>query len=141
MHINGKEYLSSKDACAVSGYSEQELLKMCKEKHVFFRKVKGGVFVLKESLMMHLHAKPRAGKEHLSIERAVFFAEEVIAHEKKLLFHNRKVALAMVGLLLVVLMVPIFFSKNKNISAEGNLSSVSSVMTNSDVLLGGSTPK
>jgi hypothetical protein len=139
MYINGKEYLSSKDACSISGYSEQELLKMCKEKHVFFRKLKDGFFIHKESLMMHLYTKPQEGKKHLSVERAVFFAEEVIEHEKKILFENRKVALAMVCLLLVVLLVPVFFSKNKSISAKGNLSAVSAAFTSGDALLGGVT--
>ena len=53
IYIRGKEYLSSKDACAVSGYSKNELDKLCRNGSVRTLWFKDGYFIESRSLLAY----------------------------------------------------------------------------------------
>ena len=75
IYIQEKEYLSSKDACAVSGYSKNELDKLCRNGEVRTLWFKDGYFIESRSLLAH------TTKEHSSgildggffVKRRIFF--------------------------------------------------------------------
>lgn len=99
---DGREYLSSKDACAASGYSEEELRSLCLEGKVRSRWHRGAYFVERSSLLQQM----RRGtfETHAPVDLSYSMA---LLHHRSL--RRFSVLVGIVGIFILVLVLPLFF--------------------------------
>ena len=92
IYIKGEKYLSSKDACAVSGYSKDELDKLCKVGKVRTLWFKDGYFIESRSLLACV-----TGGVFTDLNRGFFV--------KKILFFKKFGGLLVASLVLIVVLI------------------------------------
>ncbi|MCK5027380.1 MAG: hypothetical protein KAS07_03100 [Candidatus Pacebacteria bacterium] len=105
----GEEYLSSKDACAISSFSEEELRFLCLEGKVRSRWLGGGYFVEKASLLSLLKKKTFLPYGKIDLERSLD-----IWHSR--IFNKFGILMVVTVVFLTVFVLPVFFLENNGFS-------------------------
>ena len=104
-YINGQKYISSKDACVASGYSEDKLFQLCLRKKIKSQQFKGGYFIETRSFLKHIKAK------HSLLPIGVLH-DTNIWHDS--MFKKISGLIVVVIISLFILIVPIFFLQTEH---------------------------
>lgn len=105
----GEEYLSPKDAAALSSFTEKQLRALCLEGKVKSRWIGGGFFVEKESLLSIVRKGSVSPYENIDVQKSFD-----VWHGR--VFRKFGVLTAVVAVFLVIFIIPVFFLSENTFS-------------------------
>ena len=73
IYLDGQKYVSSKDACTISGYTSEQIEKLCSQGELRSKRVGSGCFVEERSLSEYLNEL-----SHFNDDKKNFRKEKVV---------------------------------------------------------------